>query len=107
MTLLWRVCWSLSPADRSPCAPPDAALKAAYDSHRWFALREAVAKGIIAPVPFYIAALESAFHQDEGFTSIQKNAWSSFSGNAIETYPCKYNQNDTDFFGAAVEALRR
>src|ERR1700761_6684 len=45
--------------------PADAALKALYDSHRWFALREALAKGAIAPAPFYKAALETAFHQDE------------------------------------------
>ncbi len=44
---------------------PDAALKARYDSHRWFALREAVAKGEIAPASFYKAAVETAFHQDE------------------------------------------
>jgi hypothetical protein len=47
-------------------APPaDAALKALYDSHRWFALREAAAKGVTAPAPFYKAAMETAFHQDE------------------------------------------
>jgi Aspartyl protease len=45
--------------------PADAALKALYDSHRWFALREAVAKDVIAPAPFYKAAVETAFHQDE------------------------------------------
>jgi predicted aspartyl protease len=44
---------------------PDAALKALYDSHRWFALRETVAKGVIAPAPFYEAAVETTFHQDE------------------------------------------
>jgi hypothetical protein len=41
----------------------DAALKALYDSHRWFALREAVSRGVTAR--FYEAAVEVAFHQDE------------------------------------------
>ena len=45
--------------------PPDAALKALYDSHRWFTLRETVAKRVNAPTPFYKAAVETAFHQDE------------------------------------------
>lgn len=45
--------------------PPKAALKALYDSHSWFALREALAKGVITPAPFYKAAVETAFHQDE------------------------------------------
>ena len=45
--------------------PPDADLKALYDSHRWFALRETVAKGGTAAAPFYKAAVETAFHQDE------------------------------------------
>jgi hypothetical protein len=43
----------------------NAALKALYDSHRWFALRETVSKDGIAPAPFYKAAVETAFHQDE------------------------------------------
>ena len=42
---------------------PDADAKALYDAHRWFDLREAVRKHTTAP--FYEAAVECAFHQDD------------------------------------------